>query len=83
MNEHEAILKDLSRYLRKKGIAAGVHRSNSDQFYIYVRDHYYYPIEDGEIVTYYDGKIYDHSPILLADPQYREKFYEYLKNIIN
>lgn len=80
MKEHGIILKDLQEYMKGKGVASRV--EYQDWWYItftewhnkelYSRRFY---VQDGLIHPLYPLK----SIVPLADPQYKEKFYEYVK----
>lgn len=77
MKEHKIILKDLQEYLRGKGIKAeleeGLHAYDER---LCVDDGYSYVVRDSQICLFFSER-----PIVaLADPGYREKFYERSKD---
>lgn len=78
MKEHKIILEDLKNYLKKRGIKTAI-CSSLDGWNIIFTTHifsFHYSILDGSIYNS-NGR----PTFSLADPQYREKFYDNLMEL--
>lgn len=73
MKEHEAILQDLRKYLKRRGMESDLDLSK--EWYLTVRYGYCYIIFNGHIC------LLNNEPIVsLADPNYREKFHKFVRD---
>lgn len=80
MKEHKIILNDLKKYLKRNGITTEVYLNSGtwemELFEEKLTIGWYAIINDSIAMPFFDDSKFIVS---LADPQYREKFYKYLK----
>lgn len=86
MNEIKVILNDLRKYLKERGVETKVwFVFNMWMMSLVVENRpigFHYSIIDGfvSIPEYFHSSVFNGKYIVsLADPQYKEKFYEYLE----